>query len=75
MLKGSREVVFRKTRTISIHGQVSWEIYFNDAEDPDGSVQMARVDPEAVVEGLEPGDRIRLEYLVGNVISVTRAET
>jgi hypothetical protein len=75
MLKGSREAVFRQARPISIHGQVSWEVYFNDAEDPDGPVEMARVSPEAVVEGLEPGDRICLEYLVGNVMSVTRVET
>ena len=73
MLKGFREVVLRKIQPISIHGQVSWELYFTDPEDPRGLVQMARVGPEAVVEGLEPGDRIRLEYLLGTVTSVTRA--
>ena len=72
MLKGFREVVLRKIEPISIHGQVSWEVYFSDPEGPDGSVEMARVGPEAVDEGLEPGDRIRLEYLLGTVISVTR---
>jgi hypothetical protein len=33
---------------------------------------MARVGPEAVDRGLEPGDRIRLDYLLGAVTSVTR---
>jgi hypothetical protein len=75
MLKGFREAIFRKVESVSIHGQLSWDVYFSDAEDPDGPVHKARVDPEAVVRGLEAGDRIRLEYLVGNVISVTRAET
>ena len=75
MLKGFREAVFRKVESVSIHGQVSWDLYFSDSEDADGRVQRARVDPETVVRGLEPGDRIRLEYLVGNVIGVTRAET
>lgn len=75
MLKGFREAVFRKVESVSIHGQVSWDLYFSDADDPDGPVQKARVDPDTVVRGLEAGDRIRLEYLVGNVISVTRAET
>jgi hypothetical protein len=75
VLKGSREAVFRKVESVSIHGQLSWDLYFSDAEDPDGPVHKARVDPDAVVRGLEPGDRIRLEYLVGNVIDVTRAET
>lgn len=75
MLKGFREAIFRKVESVSIHGQVSWDVYFSDAEDPDGPVQKARVDPEAVERGLEAGDRIRLEYLVGNVIGVTRDET
>ena len=35
---------------------------------------MARVGPEAVVDGLEPGDLIRLEYLLGAVTNVTRAK-
>ena len=51
---------------VPLRGQVSWEVYFNDSQGPDGSVEMARVGPEAVDEGLEPGDRIRLEYLLGN---------
>ena len=74
MLKGSREAVLRKVQPVSIHGQLSWDVYFNDAEDPDGPVQMARVGPEAMARGLEPGDRIRLKYLVGAVTSVTRTE-
>lgn len=75
MLKGFREAVFRKVESVSIHGQVSWDVYFSDADDPNAPIQKARVDPDAVDRGLEPGDRIRLEYLVGNVISVTRVET
>ena len=74
MLKGSREGVLRQIRPISIHGQISWNVYFNDPEDPNGPVEMARVGPEAVVDGLEPGDLIRLEYLLGAVTNVTRAK-
>ena len=72
MLKGSREAILRKIQPISIHGQISWNVYFTDAADPEGVVQMARVGPEAVVRGLEPGDRIRIEYLLGAATSVTR---
>lgn len=76
MLKGSRTVVLRAIQPVSIHGQVSWDIYFRDPEDPDAPVERARVGPEAVeAEDLEPGDRIRLEYLVGSVTRVTRVET
>ena len=72
MLKGTRPGILRKIQPISVHGQVSWDVFFNDAGDPDGQVLMARVGPEAVDQTLEPGDRITLEYLLGGVTSVTR---
>ena len=72
MLKGTRAGILRKVQPLSIHGQISWDVFFSDAEDIDGPVQMARVGPEAVDRYLEPGDRITLEYLLGSVTSVIR---
>ena len=72
MLKGSRPAVLRKIQPISVHGQVSWDVFFSDPDDPDGPVQMARVGPEAVARDLEPGDRVTLQYLLGSVTSVVR---
>jgi len=70
MLKGSREAVLRRVQPISVHGQISWDVYFADAEDPEGPVSVARVGPEVVSHKLEPGDRIRLDYLMGAVTAV-----
>ena len=72
MLKGSRLAVLRKIQPISVHGQVSWDVFFSDPDDPDGPLQMARVGPEAVARDLEPGDRVTLQYLLGSVTSVAR---
>ena len=72
MLKGTRSGVLRKVQPLSVHGQISWDVFFSDPDDLDGPMQMARVGPEAVDPGLEPGDRISLEYLLGSVTSVTR---
>ena len=72
MLKGSRQAILRKMQPISIHGQISWDVSFSDADDPDGPVNVARVGPEAVSHSLEPGDRIELDYLVGVVTSVRK---
>jgi hypothetical protein len=74
MLKGSREAILRKMQPISIHGQVALDVFFSSADDPDGAVHVARVGPEAVHRGLEPGDRVRLEYVLGQVIAVTRID-
>jgi hypothetical protein len=72
MLKGTRDGILKKVQPISIHGQVSWDVYFTDVEDSDGQIHVARVGPEAVSHNLEAGDRIQLEYLVGVVVKVTR---
>src|SRR5690349_4160743 len=65
MLKGTRDGILRKVQPISIHGQVSWDVFFTDVDDPDGQVHNARIGPEAVIgTNLEPGDRIQIEYLV-----------
>jgi hypothetical protein len=74
MLKGSRHAILRKVQPISIHGQISWDVLFSDADDPDGPVHVARVGPEAVSHRLEPGDHIKLDYLVGVVTAVTKIE-
>jgi hypothetical protein len=73
MLKGTRDGLLKRVQPVSIHGQVSWDIFFTDVDDPDGQMHMVRVGPEAVVgHTLEPGDRIRIEYIVGVAVKVTR---
>lgn len=73
MLKGTRKGLLKKVQPVSIHGQVSWDVFFTDIEDPDGQVTVARIGPEAVMgNNLEPGDNIEVEYLVGVPVRVTR---
>ena len=76
VLKGTRDAVLRRIQPISIHGQMSWEIVFTHLDDPGEQLNAARVGPEAIVgQSLEPGDRIKVEYLVGVVVKVTRLPT
>ena len=73
MLKGTRDAVLKRILPISIHGQASWEIVFTHLDDPEEQLHAARVGPEAIeAHALEPGDHIRLEYLVGVVVKVDR---
>jgi hypothetical protein len=72
MLKGTRDVVLRRIQPLSIHGQISWDLYFNDLDDPTGQMTVARVGPESASDRLEAGDTLRLEYVLGAVISITR---
>jgi hypothetical protein len=72
MLKGSRRGLVRKIQPVSIHGQISLDVYFVDPADPDGQVSRARVGPEAVPRDLEAGEEVDLHYVLGAVTGITR---
>lgn len=72
MLKGSKPGIVKKIQPVSIHGQLSLDVYFVDPEDPQGQVSLARVGPETVPKGLEAGDHVELHYLLGAVVQITR---
>ena len=77
MLKGTKDVLVTKVQPVSIHGQISLDVYFVDPDDSQGQVSLARIGPEAVPQGLEAGDRVTLHYMLGQVTSISRrgAET
>lgn len=72
MLKGSKPAVVKKIQPVSIHGQISLDVYVVDPEEPDGQVSLARIGPESVPKNLEPGDIVDLHYLLGVVTQITR---
>jgi hypothetical protein len=72
MLKGSRPGIVKKIQPVSIHGQISLDVYFVDPDDPEGQVSLARIGEEAVPRGLEAGDRVDLHYVLGVVTSITK---
>ena len=72
MLKGTRTVQVTKVQPVSIHGQISLDVYFVDPDDQDGQVSLARIGPEAVPRALEPGDLVDLHYTLGVVTQITR---
>lgn len=72
MLKGTRDGILKRVQPFSVHGQVGCDVFFTSVEEPDGQTHVARLGPEAVDQTIEPGDRIRVEYLVGVAVKVTR---
>jgi len=72
MLRGTRRALVKRVQPVSIHGQISLDIYFVDPEEPDGQVSLARVGPENTPPHLEGGDFVDLHYVLGSVTSVTR---
>ena len=71
MLKGSRDATLHRLQPISIHGQLSYDAHYAFEDDP-AQMHVARVGPEAVDAGVEPGGRVRLDFLVGVVTAIHR---
>ena len=72
MLKGSKPGLVKRIQPVSIHGQVSLDVYFTDPDEPEGQVSLARLGPEAIPRGLEPGDRVEVHYMLGVVTGLTK---
>ena len=72
MLKGSREAILHKLRPVSIHGQLSYDLHYRFVDEPDSQLRVARVGPEAVAPGLQEGDRVLLDFLVGVVTAARK---
>jgi len=72
MLKGTRRAVVKRIQPVSIHGQISLDVFWVDPEDPEEEVRHARVGGESAPRGLEAGDQVTMHYLMGMVTTITR---
>lgn len=72
MLRGTREAIVRKIQPISIHGQLSYDLQYVFADEPDSQARVARVGPEAIDAGVQTGDHVNLDFVVGVVTSVKK---
>ena len=72
MLKGTRPAIVHRIQPVSIHGQISLDVFWMDPEDPEQEIRHARVGDEAVPRGLDVGDRVTLHYLMGMVTQITK---
>jgi hypothetical protein len=73
MLKGTKDALVTKVQPVSIHGQISLDVYFVDPHDPQSQVRVARIGPESAPRDLEAGDQVILHYLLGVVTAIERS--
>ena len=72
MLKGTRPGVIQRLQPISIHGQLSIDVFFIDPDDPEQELRHARVGPESAPKNLSAGDQVTMHYLMGAVTQITK---
>ena len=73
MLRGIQVGVLTKLQPVSIHGQISLDVHYVDPDDDTQQVRVARIGPEAMAKGLEAGDLVILDFVLGVVTNVKRA--
>ena len=72
MLKGTRNAVIQRIQPISIHGQVSLDVFWMDPDDPEQELRHARIGDESVPRGMTAGDKVTLHYLMGVVTKIEK---
>ena len=72
MLKGTRQGVINRIQPVSIHGQISLDVFWVDPEDPEGEIRHARVGSENAPRSLEAGDKVTMHYLMGMVTEISK---
>lgn len=75
MLKGTRDAIVQRLQPITIHGQLSYDLHYIFVDEGEDQPHVARVGPEAIAPGVQVGDRVRLDFLVGVVTAVHRPRT
>jgi hypothetical protein len=65
--------VLKKIQPISVHGQISLDVHYFFADEDAEQTRVARVGGESVTTGLEAGDHVMMEFVLGAVTSITRA--
>jgi len=72
MLKGTRAGIVKRIQPVSIHGQISLDVFWVDPEDPEEEIRHARVGPESTPKDLDVGDRVTMHYLMGAITQITK---
>jgi len=72
MLKGTRTAIVKRLQPVSVHGQVSLDVFWVDPDDPEEEIRHARVGDESVPRDMNVGDRVTLHYLMGVVTQITK---
>lgn len=72
MLKGTRQAVVQRIQRISIHGQMSLDVFWFDPEDPEQELRHARVGAESAPRDLEAGDKVTMHFLMGMVSEIKK---
>ncbi|MND04149.1 hypothetical protein D3C83_242930 [compost metagenome] len=62
----------KRIQPVSIHGQLSLDIFWVDPEDPEEELRHARVGSESAPRNMDVEQHVTLHYLMGVVTHITK---
>lgn len=71
MLMGTHDATLRHAQRVDIHGTHFWDLVVEHRDSP-GQLRRLRVGAEAIYTAPQPGDQVRITYLMGVATSVER---
>jgi hypothetical protein len=71
IMSGTKDAALRAVRLIDIHGTRFYDIEYTHDDLP-GQVRAARIGLESAYEQPQPGDQVRISYLMNVVTAVAR---
>jgi hypothetical protein len=70
MLAGMREGILQDLRPYNLHGETYYELRYALADEPGGPAHGARLPHDALYANPQPGDRVRLHFLMNMLVKV-----
>ncbi len=70
MLQGAREGVLKGLRPYNLHGEAYYDVHYAFAEEPGDAVHGARLPHDALYPNPQPGDRVRLHFVMNLLVKV-----
>lgn len=71
IMGGNKEATIRGVQLVDIHGTRFYDIAYSHDETPD-SIRTARVGAESAYANPQPGDPVRVSYLMNVVTEIAR---
>jgi hypothetical protein len=71
IISGTKDATLRAVRLIDIHGTRFYDVEYTHDELP-GQVRAARVGLESAYDDPQPGDQVRISYLMNVVTGLAR---
>jgi hypothetical protein len=71
LLPGSRDGVLRRVTPFDLHGERYYHLFYSLAESPE-QVAEARVAHDAIHAPPQPGDAVRIHFMMGVVMKVEK---